>query len=144
MQLADPDDSLLGKQIRQSTGTLSITAEKDGRHEYCFSNQMSSIADKIVRYVYLNTLQCVDNIYHALGQVSMFTVSFLLPRMVRSRDTLYWSDYLNSSTPQMSSHPSNAKFEPLRTDWQPLETNRSTSFCGNGHIEIQPNRRILE
>jgi hypothetical protein len=67
MQLADPDDSLLGKQIRQSTGTLAITAEKDGRHEYCFSNQMSSIADKIVRYVYLNTLLCVDHIYHIIG-----------------------------------------------------------------------------
>ncbi|KAJ7276134.1 supernatant protein factor C-terminal domain-containing protein [Mycena haematopus] len=48
--LADPDNRLLGKQIRQSTGTLSITAEKDGRYEYCFSNQMSAIADKIVSF----------------------------------------------------------------------------------------------
>lgn len=39
------------KQLKQSQGTVSITAAKDGRHEYCFSNQMSSIADKIVRYV---------------------------------------------------------------------------------------------
>ncbi|KAF7301502.1 Supernatant protein factor [Mycena indigotica] len=49
-QLSDPDARLLGKQIRQSTGTLAITAEKDGRHEYCFSNQMSAIADKIVSF----------------------------------------------------------------------------------------------
>ncbi|KAJ7368027.1 emp24/gp25L/p24 family/GOLD-domain-containing protein [Mycena albidolilacea] len=48
--LSDPDNRLLGKQIRQSTGTLSITAEKDGRYEYCFSNQMSAIADKIVSF----------------------------------------------------------------------------------------------
>jgi hypothetical protein len=48
-QLADPEERILGKQIRQSTGSISITAEKDGRHEYCFSNQMSSIADKLVR-----------------------------------------------------------------------------------------------
>ncbi|KAJ7499191.1 emp24/gp25L/p24 family/GOLD-domain-containing protein [Mycena latifolia] len=48
--LSDPEARLLGKQIRQSTGTLSITAEKDGRHEYCFSNQMSAIADKIVSF----------------------------------------------------------------------------------------------
>ncbi|KAJ7507487.1 emp24/gp25L/p24 family/GOLD-domain-containing protein [Mycena galericulata] len=48
--LSDPENRLLGKQIRQSTGTLSITAEKDGRHEYCFSNQMSAIADKIVSF----------------------------------------------------------------------------------------------
>ena len=31
---------------------MSITATKDGRHEYCFSNQMSTIADKIVRCVF--------------------------------------------------------------------------------------------
>ncbi|KAJ7667727.1 emp24/gp25L/p24 family/GOLD-domain-containing protein [Mycena polygramma] len=48
--LSDPENRLLGKQIRQSTGTLSITAEKDGRYEYCFSNQMSAIADKIVSF----------------------------------------------------------------------------------------------
>ncbi|KAK7061491.1 supernatant protein factor [Favolaschia claudopus] len=48
--LADPENRLLGKQIRQSTRTLSITAEKDGRYEYCFSNQMSAIADKIVSF----------------------------------------------------------------------------------------------
>ena len=41
----------MGKHIKQSTGSLSITAEKDGRYEYCFSNQMSAIADKIVRCV---------------------------------------------------------------------------------------------
>lgn len=48
-QLADPSTKLLAKQIRQSTGSISITAERDGRHEYCFSNQMSAIADKLVR-----------------------------------------------------------------------------------------------
>ena len=39
------------KDIKQSTGTVSITATKDGRHEYCFSNQMSTVVDKLVRYV---------------------------------------------------------------------------------------------
>ncbi|KAJ3867108.1 emp24/gp25L/p24 family/GOLD-domain-containing protein [Lentinula novae-zelandiae] len=48
--LADPEGRLLGKQVKQSTGTLSITAEKNGRFEYCFSNQMSAIADKIVSF----------------------------------------------------------------------------------------------
>jgi hypothetical protein len=48
--LSDPEERILGKQIRQSTGSISITAEKDGRHEYCFSNQMSSIADKLVSF----------------------------------------------------------------------------------------------
>ncbi|KAF8165022.1 emp24/gp25L/p24 family/GOLD-domain-containing protein [Crassisporium funariophilum] len=48
--LADPTGKVLGKQIRQSTGTLAVTAEKDGRHEYCFSNLMSAIADKMVSF----------------------------------------------------------------------------------------------
>lgn len=41
----------MGKHIKQSTGTISITADQDGRHEYCFSNQMSTVVDKIVRFV---------------------------------------------------------------------------------------------
>ncbi|KAF8974641.1 emp24/gp25L/p24 family/GOLD-domain-containing protein [Flammula alnicola] len=48
--LSDPTGRVLGKQIRQSTGQLAITAEKDGRHEYCFSNQMSAIADKMISF----------------------------------------------------------------------------------------------
>ena len=38
------------KHIKQSTGTVSITSEKDGRHEYCFSNQMSTVIDKLVSF----------------------------------------------------------------------------------------------
>lgn len=49
-QLADPEHNALGKHIKQSTGTVSITAEIDGRYEYCFSNTMSAMSDKIVRY----------------------------------------------------------------------------------------------
>lgn len=37
------------KDVKQSTGTISITAKKDGKHEYCFSNLMSSVSDKVVR-----------------------------------------------------------------------------------------------
>ncbi|EGO01697.1 hypothetical protein SERLA73DRAFT_48719 [Serpula lacrymans var. lacrymans S7.3] len=48
--LADPENNALAKHIKQNTGSVSITAEKDGRHEYCFSNQMSSIADKTVSF----------------------------------------------------------------------------------------------
>ncbi|KAG6334381.1 hypothetical protein ID866_4702 [Astraeus odoratus] len=49
--LTDPEEVVLAKHIRQSTGSTSITAEKDGRYEYCFSNQMSTMADKQVRHV---------------------------------------------------------------------------------------------
>lgn len=48
--LTDPEEKTLGKQIRQTTGSYSITAERDGRHEYCFSNQMSAVADKVVSF----------------------------------------------------------------------------------------------
>jgi hypothetical protein len=49
-QLTDPDGNALHKDVKQSTGTVSITAKKDGKHEYCFSNLMSSVSDKVVRY----------------------------------------------------------------------------------------------
>jgi len=48
--LQDPAGTVLGKQIKQSTGQVAITVEHDGRHEYCFSNQMSAIADKMVSF----------------------------------------------------------------------------------------------
>lgn len=65
---------MLGKQIRQSTGQLAITAVTDGRHEYCFSNQMSAIADKMVRYVaYHSWAFCKLMLYTA----STCTVSFM-------------------------------------------------------------------
>ncbi|GLB33538.1 putative emp24/gp25L/p24 family/GOLD protein [Lyophyllum shimeji] len=48
--LTDPEERVLAKQIRQSTGSVSITAEKDGRHELCFSNQMSAVTDKMVSF----------------------------------------------------------------------------------------------
>ncbi|KAH7916123.1 emp24/gp25L/p24 family/GOLD-domain-containing protein [Hygrophoropsis aurantiaca] len=48
--LTDPDETALAKHFKQSTGSVSITAEADGRYEYCFSNQMSAIADKWVSF----------------------------------------------------------------------------------------------
>ncbi|KAG9219257.1 hypothetical protein CCMSSC00406_0001667 [Pleurotus cornucopiae] len=59
--LADPSTKLLAKQIRQSTGSISITAERDGRHEYCFSNQMSAIADKLVSFNVHGTIYVSDD-----------------------------------------------------------------------------------
>ncbi|KAI9508658.1 emp24/gp25L/p24 family/GOLD-domain-containing protein [Russula earlei] len=51
----DPTGSAIKKNIRYSTGTSSITATANGRYEYCFSNQMSTIADKIVRCVFTSS-----------------------------------------------------------------------------------------
>ncbi|KIL00019.1 hypothetical protein PAXRUDRAFT_130788 [Paxillus rubicundulus Ve08.2h10] len=48
--LTDPEGVVLTKHIRYSTGSTSITAEKDGRYDYCFSNQMSTMADKQVSF----------------------------------------------------------------------------------------------
>ncbi|TCD67001.1 p24 complex component [Steccherinum ochraceum] len=48
--LTSPSGLAMGKHIKQSTGSISITAEQDGRHEYCFSNQMSTVVDKIVSF----------------------------------------------------------------------------------------------
>ncbi|CAL1700560.1 unnamed protein product [Somion occarium] len=48
--LTDPEGQALDKRIKQTTGTASMTAAKDGRYEYCFSNQMSTVVDKIVSF----------------------------------------------------------------------------------------------
>lgn len=83
LQLTDPEGSVLTKQIRQSTGSTSITAEKDGRYEYCFSNQMSTMADKEVRYAHHSrdwTTHLDAFLMHTI--VSMFTVSYTSRKMV--------------------------------------------------------------
>jgi hypothetical protein len=51
VQLTDPNGRALAKDIKKTQGSTSITAKTDGRHEYCFSNQMSTVVDKLVRYV---------------------------------------------------------------------------------------------
>lgn len=76
IQLSDPTGKVLGKQIRQSTGQIAITAEKDGRHEYCFSNQMSAIADKTVRCVQL-FLFCFQHLLLQTASMSMVSSTFL-------------------------------------------------------------------
>ncbi|KAH9943398.1 supernatant protein factor C-terminal domain-containing protein [Epithele typhae] len=48
--LADPGNTALAKHIKQSQGTAAITAKKDGRYEYCFSNHMSTVIDKMVSF----------------------------------------------------------------------------------------------
>ncbi|KAF9820954.1 hypothetical protein IEO21_00931 [Rhodonia placenta] len=48
--LQDPDHNALANHERQSTGTVSVTAKKDGRYEYCFSNLMSTVVDKLVSF----------------------------------------------------------------------------------------------
>jgi hypothetical protein len=48
-QLKDPTLEVLSTIHRKSTGTYSFTATKDGRYEYCFSNEMSSVSPKVLR-----------------------------------------------------------------------------------------------
>lgn len=40
-------------QYRSPTGTHSFTAKLDGRYNYCFSNEMSTVSPKTVSSVYL-------------------------------------------------------------------------------------------
>ena len=74
---------MLTKHIRYSTGSTSITAEKDGRYEYCFSNQMSTMADKEVRYADCSrgsAARLDALLMHTI--VLMFTVSYTSRKMV--------------------------------------------------------------
>lgn len=49
LQLQDPTSATLSSIYRKSTGTYALTAAKDGRYTYCFSNEMSSVSPKVVR-----------------------------------------------------------------------------------------------
>lgn len=47
--MRDPTNRNLYEQKRSDTGTYSLTAQKDGKYTYCFSNEFSTVSDKTVR-----------------------------------------------------------------------------------------------
>lgn len=48
LQLKDPLGAILYSQHRNPTGTYTFTASRDGRYNYCFSNEMSTVSPKTV------------------------------------------------------------------------------------------------
>lgn len=48
--MQDPSSTTLHSIPRKTTGTFSFTAIKDGRHTYCFSNEMSTLTPKVVSF----------------------------------------------------------------------------------------------
>ncbi|CAG8604959.1 10265_t:CDS:2 [Funneliformis mosseae] len=48
--ISDPSDRIIENGQKQTTGTYSITATKDGRYTYCFSNEMSTVSEKTVSF----------------------------------------------------------------------------------------------
>ncbi len=47
-QISNPQNRVLSSIHRKPTGSHSFTADQDGRHTYCFSNEMSSVSPKTV------------------------------------------------------------------------------------------------
>ncbi|GAA6024602.1 hypothetical protein JCM11491_006042 [Sporobolomyces phaffii] len=45
-----PNDRVMNSQHKKDTGTYSFTAEHDGRYQYCFSNEMSTVTGKTVSF----------------------------------------------------------------------------------------------
>lgn len=45
-----PGERVMNEQKKKDTGTYSFTAEQDGRYTYCFSNEMSTVTGKTLRY----------------------------------------------------------------------------------------------
>ncbi|CAI2162322.1 12525_t:CDS:2 [Funneliformis geosporum] len=48
--ISDPSDRIIESAQKQTTGTYSLTATKDGRYTYCFSNEMSNVSEKTVSF----------------------------------------------------------------------------------------------
>ncbi|WAQ90760.1 hypothetical protein PtA15_13A159 [Puccinia triticina] len=48
--LNDPQGNHLWNVIKRDTGTFTFTATQGGKHEYCFSNAMSTVSSKTVSF----------------------------------------------------------------------------------------------
>ncbi|OZJ06286.1 hypothetical protein BZG36_00814 [Bifiguratus adelaidae] len=46
----DPADIIIKSFARESSGSQHLTADKDGRYTYCFSNQMGSAGEKTISF----------------------------------------------------------------------------------------------
>lgn len=51
-QVKDPTGSTIYSSFKEPQGTFSMTVEKSGKFIYCFSNEMSSYARKVLSYVF--------------------------------------------------------------------------------------------
>lgn len=50
LTIKDPNNYVIHSEQRQSSGRYTIEANQEGPHTYCFSNKMSSFANKIVMF----------------------------------------------------------------------------------------------
>ncbi|KAG9301518.1 hypothetical protein G9A89_008370 [Geosiphon pyriformis] len=62
--ITDPADHVLETAARQSTGTYSLQAELEGRYTYCFSNQFSTVTEKIISFNVHGVVYSVDDGSH--------------------------------------------------------------------------------
>ncbi|GBB87867.1 hypothetical protein RclHR1_14360006 [Rhizophagus clarus] len=58
--ISDPSDYVLESAKKETTATYSLIATRSGRYTYCFSNEMSTVTEKIVSFN-------VHGVYHVDG-----------------------------------------------------------------------------
>jgi len=118
--LVDPGGVTLAKAMKQSTGTTTVTAKADGRHEYCFSNTMSTVTDKVLRLV------------------NAFSEFYQDVEVPLASTFMVWFTSMTTNI----SLPLNAKFDTWPRDYKPYEMSRNISSYERDGIEIRRSRRM--
>jgi hypothetical protein len=59
--LNDPAGTHLWNVVKRDTGTFTFTATQGGKHEYCFSNAMSTVSSKTVSFNVYGVMWVVDD-----------------------------------------------------------------------------------
>ncbi|PLW10063.1 hypothetical protein PCANC_22843 [Puccinia coronata f. sp. avenae] len=63
--LNDPAGTHLWNVVKRDTGTFTFTATQGGKHEYCFSNAMSTVSSKTVSFNVYGVMWVVDDAHMA-------------------------------------------------------------------------------
>jgi hypothetical protein len=74
--LNDPQGNHLWNVIKRDTGTFTFTATQGGKHEYCFSNAMSTVSSKTVSFNVHGVMYVEDD-----GRPILFSQHNLLDRI---------------------------------------------------------------
>ncbi|KAG0149762.1 hypothetical protein CROQUDRAFT_653334 [Cronartium quercuum f. sp. fusiforme G11] len=96
--LTAPGGKTLWSVEKRDTGTFSFTAHTDGRHEYCFSNQMSTVTSKTVSFNVHGVMYVEDDNHTAPIETEIKNLAHALEAVKEEQEYIVVREKLHRNT----------------------------------------------